>query len=239
MYTSTLEAPVLLVGAAHVVDLATPLRATFAGRELDAVALELDQERAAALLAPPGSEPARRGGGPVFLRLWAMMQRRLGEEMGGGIAGAEMRVAAEVAKERGLPVFFIDDPLRETLGRLLRSLSVRERLSLMVGGFVGLVLPAREVEHQLEQYSSSPAEYLGELRSAYPTVARVLLDDRNEHMADRLAELRRRGFGRVAAVVGDAHVPGLADALRRRAIPTERLPFAQLRAVRGPSATTS
>lgn len=238
MYSSTLEAPVLLVGAAHVVDLASQLRETFAGRTLDAVALELDPERASALLAPEGTEPARRGGGPIFLRLWAMMQRRLGEEMGGGIAGAEMRVAAEVARDRGLPVFFIDDPLRETLARLLRSMSVRERLSLLVGGFIGLFLPTRAVEHQLEEYSSSPNAYLEQLRGAYPTVARVLLDERNEHMADRIAELRRRGFGRLGAVVGDAHVPGLADALRRRGIPSEPVPFSRLRAVRAPSATT-
>ncbi|MGI0132853.1 MAG: TraB domain-containing protein [Thermoplasmata archaeon] len=234
MYSSTLEAPVLLVGAAHVIDLAAPLRATFSGRTLDAVALELDEERAATLLAPEGSTPSRRVGAPVFVRLWAIMQRRLGEEMGGGIAGAEMRVAAEVARERRLPVFFIDDPLRETLGRLLASLSFRERVSLLLGGVIGLFLPARAVEHQLEQYSNSPSDYLGELRSAYPNVARVLLDERNEHMADRLGELRRRGFGRMAAVVGDAHVLGLADALRRRGIPAETVPFAQLRAVTGP-----
>ncbi|MCI4361260.1 MAG: TraB/GumN family protein, partial [Thermoplasmata archaeon] len=198
-----------MIGAAHVVDLAAPLRATFSERVLDGVALELDEERAAALLAPGGATQQNQGRSPVILRLWAVMQRRLGEQMGGGVAGAEMRTAAEIARERNLPLFFIDDPLRETLARLLRSMSLRERLSLMVGGVIGLVLPTRIVEQQLDQYSESPAEYLEELRGAYPAVTRVLLDERNEHMADRLAELRRRGFGRIAAVVGDAHLVGL------------------------------
>jgi hypothetical protein len=45
-------------------------------------------------------------------------------------------------------------------------------------------------------------------------------------------EARRRGLGRVAAVVGDAHVPGLTEALRRRGIPVESVSLGEL--VAGP-----
>ena len=121
--------------------------------------------------------------------------------------------------------------------RLVASMSLKERISLVLGGLLGLVIPPRIVERQLDAYAESPAEYLEEVRGAYPSIARVLLDDRNEHMADRLGELRRRGFGRVAAVVGDAHVPGLTEALRRRGIPVEAVPFARLRS--GVDATAS
>jgi pheromone shutdown protein TraB len=70
-------------------------------------------------------------------------------------------------------------------------------------------------------------------------MARVLLDERNEHMADRLTHLRRQGYGRIAAVVGDAHLPGLAAALGRRGVAVESIPFAKLREVKGPSAVPS
>jgi pheromone shutdown protein TraB len=162
-----------------------------------------------------------------MLRLWGKVQRRLGAELGQG-AGAEMRAAAEIARERKLPLFLIDDPIRDTIRQLLASLSLRERVSLVVGSIAGLFLPGRTVKRQLARYTESRTEYLEGMREAFPTVARVLLDDRNEHMADRLAEIRRRGFGRVAVVVGDAHVPGLAGALRRRAIPVETVDFATL-----------
>jgi pheromone shutdown protein TraB len=233
MYSTTLEAPVLLVGAAHVVDVRSPLRAALSERVLDGVAIELDEERAAAILSP---SPA--GGGPprdlpIMLRVWGMVQRRLGQELGQG-AGAEMRAAAEIAKERQLPLFLIDDPIRDTVGRMLGSLSYKERISLLVGSIAGLLLPSRVVEHQIDKYNADRTEYLDEIRLAFPTVARVLLDERNEHMADRLVELRRRGFGRVAVVVGDAHVPGLAGALRRRGLPVETIDFAALRGVTAP-----
>ncbi len=233
MWSSSLESPVLIIGAAHVVDLREPLRRILLSRTLDAVAVELDADRAQAILRPQEG-PRSGGGGPVFLRLWAMLQRRLGRELGGGIAGAEMRAAAEVAGERRLPLLLIDDPIRDTLGRLLGSLSLKERVALLGGAIVGLFLPSRFVSHQIEEYNAAPGDYLDEVRQAYPTIARVLLDDRNDHMAARLAEARRNGFGRVAAVVGDAHVSGLAAALARRGIPAETVPLARLLAPTAP-----
>jgi pheromone shutdown protein TraB len=155
------------------------------------------------------------------------------------MAGGEMRTAAQVARELGLPLFLIDDPIRETIGRLVRSMSFKERVSMLVGGVVGLFVPSKWVERQLEDYTDAPTDYLAQVREAYPAVARVLIDERNEHMADRLTELRKKGYGRIATVVGDAHLPGLADALKRRGIPVEKLPFALLRGPTGPSAHSS
>jgi pheromone shutdown protein TraB len=228
MLSSTVESPVLLIGVAHVVDLKEPLRRVLGERPLDGVALELDEERAHHVLRPDGAPAPSAGSAPILLRLWGRLQRRLGETMGEG-AGGEMRAAAAVAKERALPIFLIDDPIRETIRRLIGALSFRERISLLVGGLLGIVLPTQLVEDQLEEYSEAPGDYLDAVRQSYPSVARVLLDERNEHMAERLRLLRGRGFGRIAAVVGDAHLPGLSEALRRRGIPTESLPFASLR----------
>lgn len=227
MLAWTTESPVLLIGSAHVVDLERPLTQALTERVLDAVALELDDERAATVLAE--APPDHRRGGPLMLRIWGRLQERLGAELGSGSAGAEMRTAARVARSRGLPIFLIDDPIRQTIPRLIRAMSPKERISLVVGGLLGLVLPSRFVARQLDDYAAAPQDYLEQIRSSYPGIARVLLDERNEHMAGRLEALRRRGFGRVAAVVGDAHLPGLAEALKRRGIPTERLSFGELR----------
>ncbi|MCI4333474.1 MAG: TraB/GumN family protein [Thermoplasmata archaeon] len=231
VYSSTLEAPVLLLGAAHVVDLEGPIRSTLRNRPLDAIAVELDDERARALLTE-GTPEASKGGGPFFLRLWGVVQRRLGGELGSGIAGAEMRSAAALAKERGIPLLLIDDPIRETVARLIGSMSFRERILLVAGSVVGLVIPSRIVRQEIDRYAEAPDEYVDQLRQSYPGVARVLLDERNEHMAARLADARRNGYGRVAAVVGDAHIRGLADALHRRGVPTETVAFSDLRNVK-------
>ncbi len=238
MWASTTQSPVLLLGAAHVVDLEAPLRRELTARPLDGVAIELDAERAAALLADGGRLTGARGA-PFFAQLWSRVQRRLGAEIGGSVPGAEMKVAARVAKERNLPLFLIDDPIRTTLVELMRTMPFKERVALFVGAVAAMFVPARAVQRQMDQYAERPAEYLSAMRQATPTLARVLLDDRNEHMAERLATLRSRGYGRMAVVVGDAHLEGLRAALGRRGVPVEVIPFQRLRGVTGPSPTPS
>jgi pheromone shutdown protein TraB len=228
MYASTTQSPILLLGAAHVVDLEGPLRQVLDARTLDGVAIELDAERAQSLLSDQPQSGSSRGG-PLFARLWGTVQRRLGAEIGGGEPGAEMKVAARLAKERNLPLFLIDDPIRQTLMELVRTMPFKERVALLAGAFAALFVPARFVEKEMDRYADNPEEYTAELRRASPTLARVLLDDRNEHMADRLSAIRNKGYGRIAVVVGDAHLDGLRSALRRRGVPVEAIPFQLLR----------
>jgi pheromone shutdown protein TraB len=228
MYARTTESPLLLVGVAHVVDLSDPLKEVLAGRPLDGVAVELDAERADALLRPRAAGSARPSG-PLFVRFWSVIQRRLGSEIGGGVPGSEMKAAALFAHDRQLPLFLIDDPLRATVVQLVRTMPFKERVQLLLGAIVGLFVPARVVEREMDRYVEAPQEYTAELRRASPTLARVLIDDRNEHMADRLAQLRTNGYGRMAAVVGDAHLAGLRSALARRGVPVETISFGELR----------
>jgi len=239
VYSSTSEAPVLLVGSAHVVDLSDPLRELLRGRVLDAIAVELDPERAQALMSPPNGGRRGSGSAPLFARLWGVVQRRLGAEIGAGVPGAEMKVAIEVAQERKMPVFLIDDPIRVTLANLVRAMPFKERVTLLASSVIGLFLPARVVHQEMDRYAESPSEYTDELRRVSPTTARVLLDDRNEHMADRLATLRGQGYGRMAAVVGDAHLEGLQGSLGRRGVPSEVVRFSELRAPRASSPGSS
>ena len=232
------DADVLVLGTAHVLDLAGPIRATLADRPLDAIAIELDDERAPYVLAPtpPSGGRARV---PLFVRLWSVLQRRLGADLGAGAPGAEMRVAAAIAHERRLPLFLVDDPIRAMMARLVASMPLRERVTLLVGAVVGLFLPSRLVRAQVETYAERPGDVLDDLRAASPTIARVLLDERNEHMAERIAEIRRRGFRRIAVVVGDAHVAGLAAGLARREVPHATLGFGALRRLTAPSSSSS
>lgn len=220
---------ILLIGSAHVVDLSVPIRERLAAVPLQAVALELDAERAAVLEEPSGIPAKRRPSVPPLIRLWGMLQRRLGAQLGQG-AGGEMRAAARFARERQLPIFLIDDPFALTVRRLLGSLSPSERLRLIAGAVLGLVIPARTVKRELDNYTQAPTEYTDEIRNAFPTVARVLIDERNDHMAARLEEMWRQGLHRVAVVVGDAHVSGLAEALRKRQLPVETVSLGELRA---------
>ncbi len=227
--TSTDPGRILLIGSAHIVDLSGPIRERLSALPLQAVALELDAERAAVLEGPPGTTARRRGSSPLLIRFWGALQRRLGEELGQG-AGGEMRAAAQFAREQHLPIFLIDDPFNLTVRRLLSSLSPSERIRLLLGAVLGLVIPARTVKRELDRYSEVPTDYTDQIRTQFPSVARVLIDERNQHMASRLEEMWRRGLRHIAVVVGDAHVPGLTEELQKRQLPVETVSLGQLRA---------
>ena len=222
-----------MVGSAHVVDTSGPVRERLSGQRLQAIALELDPERVAVLAEGPDAARSRPRSGPVFIRLWGVLQRRLGQQLGQG-AGAEMRSGARLAREWNLPVFLIDDPFRETVRRLLSSLRPDERVRLLLGALLGLVVPSRTVKRELQHYTEAPGDYLAGIREQFPSVARVLLDDRNEHMADRLKAIWNQGYHRVAVVVGDAHVAGLSEALRRRELPVVAIEFRELQPPKAP-----
>lgn len=206
---------ILLVGVAHVIDVRESLTRELKDFDPAAVAVELDPERLANLLASTSASNkfgsnARKG--PMMIRIWAHMQRRLAAEFG-DVPGAEMLVALSVAKEIGKPLFTIDDSMRDIAPRLLSSLTLKERVMLMVSSVFALVIPAKVAKKELKEYSEGSDDYVQAMRQQFPTVARVLLDERNEHMAARLKVLSDR-FGKVAAVVGDAHTAGLEKLLK-------------------------
>ncbi len=233
-----MEAPesapaVVLVGTAHVIDLAVPIGRIFEQYRPDAVAVELDRARADALLSgAPRSGPG--AGAPLLLRLWGAAQRRLGAEIGGGAPGEEMKAAAVRALTDRLPLYLIDDSVPETMGHLMHGLPPKERIQLLIGGLAGLVLPSRLVRQEVDRYAQAPREYLADLREASPQLARVLIDDRNRRMAGRIAEIVARGHRRPLIVVGDAHRPGIEAALRARGLTVIPIPFAELERLTGP-----
>ncbi len=224
-----MEPSVTLVGTAHVVDLSSAIARVFGQVAPDAVALELDADRARVLFEPtPEGSRSRRRGVPLSFRLFARLERRLARSIGGGVAGAEMKAAWNEARARRLPVYLIDAPIGETVGRLLGELSVAERLRLLAIAAVGLLVPPRVVRRELGRYADDPAEYESELRVQQPALARILIDERNERMAAHLARLVESGARRLVAVVGDAHVPGLAEALAARGISVRPIRLAEL-----------
>ncbi len=232
---------VLLVGVAHVLDVKAGLNRVLSSFSPTAVAVELDPERAALLRErarerslPPEERRPPRSGGPLLFRLWGHLQERLARDMG-VLAGGEMLEVAEFASRAGLPTYLVDDPLRETAPRLLASLSGRERVRLLFSTLAAFVIPTGLIKGSLEDYAEGRDDLLAALRKSYPGVTRVLVDERNEHMAGRLATLARQ-TPRVAAALGDAHLPGVSELLRRAGLTVSVVHLEELAAPPAPPA---
>lgn len=214
---------ITLLGIGHVFDLEASVRSAIQRRAPRVVALELDPARFAYLM-DRSPRPARIS---VF-SLLALFQSRLAEQYGVQV-GDEMVAAAKAAREIGCEVALIDEDSRTALLRAVRSMSFAERVRLVVSGLAGLFVRKEKVEQELDRFYQDERAYLEQFARELPSLKRVLIDERDAHMADALRQLHA-AKGEVVAVVGDGHVEGLGRLLHD--VPLEVVRLRELQ--RGP-----
>lgn len=207
---------ITLLGVGHVFDIGPSVRRHILQRGPSVVGLELDPARYYALTHRDEAREA-----PFLLQVMASFQERIAREYGGQV-GDEMLAAAAAAREVGAGVALIDVDSRQMLPRLWRALPFEERVRAVVAIAMGLFVRKRTVERELERYEQDQTAYLDEFSRQFPTIQRILLHERDVHMATRLRSLDE-SHGRVVAVIGDGHVEGVHARLADREVEVVRL----------------
>ncbi len=200
---------ITLLGVGHVFDLRDAIASKILNSRPETVALELDAARFHALLTK--KRGSRRGDMPLIYRMLAHFQQRLADQFGGEV-GSEMIAAAHAAQETGARIALIDMDAINFFARLRKSMSLREKLSMLFGVLLSLFARKSTIERELKQYMSNEEQYLGELQKVYPSTVKVLIKERNKFMAKRLQEISLESKN-IIAVVGDGHVSGMSRIL--------------------------
>jgi len=209
---------ITVIGVGHVFVISEQVRAMILSRRPEVVCLELDPARYSALM---NRGSGRSGRVPLQYMLLAQIQKRIAGKFGSE-AGAEMLAAASAAREVGAKLALIDMDAASVFANLWRAMSLREKLELFFGALVGLVSSKETVERELERYEDGESEYLESLGNEFPSIKRILIDDRNRYMAARIVSIAAQ-HEKVLAVVGDGHMQGLVEALGDRQVETVRL----------------
>ena len=84
------------------------------------------------------------------------------------------------------------------------------------------------MEKELDRFEDNFDEYLEQIGDKFPTIKRVLIDDRNQHMVNQL-EKASEEFEKVIAVIGDGHVPGISELLKSKDVEFETIRLSELR----------
>ena len=197
-------------------DLQSVIRSTIQARRPAIVGVELDPARFQALQTPESRRPSFG----VYAIL-ALVQRRIASEYGTQ-AGAEMVAAASAAKDVGARLAFLDLDSRSVLSRLMRAMSAGEKVRFAFSVLGGLFVRKAAVEKELRRFEADEGAFIDELARGFPSVKRVLIDERNAHMAQALRVLEA-DHGSVLAVVGEGHVEGLRALLADRSPEVVRL----------------
>lgn len=210
---------VILVGTAHVSEKSIrEVEEAIDRYRPDVVAVELDERRFMALQQPEAErkdiqvkELLKGNNLFVFMLQWllAYVQRRIGVEAGVR-PGAEMLAAVEAAKRRGMAVALIDRDIGITLNRVWSKMSLREKWRILSSLALAMLGFGKE-QIDLEKITQEDVveELLSELKHYAPSMATVLVDERNAYLAHNLLEIGKTR--RVVAVIGAGHREGIKD----------------------------
>jgi pheromone shutdown-related protein TraB len=211
---------ITIVGTAHIsresVDL---VREVIEGEEPDCVCLELDAQRYEALSQGQRFEDldlrqvirGRHLSTLMANLILASYQKRLGQQLG-VTPGSELLEAGRTAERLEIPVELCDRDIRVTLRRAWGSLSLWRRL-MLVSTFVASAFDSPELtEEELRRIRRQDvlSELMAELGEHMPDLKRVLIDERDTYLAQKILDSEG---DHVVAVVGAGHVQGMLAAL--------------------------
>ena len=170
------------------------------------VAVELDEERLWALRDPDRDKmdsPIHTG---LLPWLMALLERSVGS-LTDVFPGSEMLEAVDEAERVGAKTIMIDKPIDSILAGI-RNIPWLERLR--IGFDVLAALFAMSTKRGTTQLAKGKFDDLmAEFRVKYPTLFRILVEERDIFMASRLQEILDHTTGLVVAVVGLGHVDGI------------------------------
>ncbi|MFB6100590.1 MAG: TraB/GumN family protein [Candidatus Nanohalobium sp.] len=210
---------VTLIGTAHVSEESRrEVRETIEEVQPDLVGVELDDNRLKSLKEDSGwrdldlSEAIRDGQAPLlFMNLvLSIYQRSLGIKEGVK-SGEEMLEAVDAAEEQEIEYSLLDRDINETLSRAFSELGILEKVKLL--GSVFMPAESEKVEIEDIKEGNVLGALVEELKEEFPTLNRVILEERNTYMAEKLLE---EDFEHAVVVVGAAHVKGMVEDLNTR-----------------------
>lgn len=213
-----------ILGTAHVSKTsAEEVERLLATHEFDAVAIELDAGRHAALTDPDRwakmdlFKVVREGKAGMVAASLALgaFQQRLAEQFGIE-PGAEMRAAIKAAKEAHLPVLLIDRDIGITLRRVYGNVPWWQRFTLF-GGLLASVISNEEItEEDIEKLKEGDMleATFSEFAEESTALFVPLIAERDRYMALRLREEQaKKPFKNVLVVIGAGHLKGLTEHL--------------------------
>ncbi len=213
---------ITIVGTGHVFNLAEPVAFIVKNTWPDAVLLELDVGRMNAMtIAQSGDAPAEEPEMSAIYRQTARYQQRMSEEHGAKLGG-EFLAAINAGKLAGADIIPIDTDAMRVMNEMWAEMSTKERIRYRLSGISDSIGGKRKVADVQKSFANDEEAYIEGMRRRYPTLVRKLIDERNQHMADRINKASET-YCNMVVIVGDAHVEGISKLLTENDIRKVRL----------------
>ncbi|MEM1689854.1 MAG: TraB/GumN family protein [Candidatus Hadarchaeales archaeon] len=200
----------IILGVGHVLpESVREVRELIAKEKPEVVCLELCPARYHALTY--GTWKTQNSS--ILIRLIYIFQERLAKLTGSPI-GEEMLTAIEEARKVGALIMLIDQDMEITI-RQLMGIPLREKFLMGLQILFSLFMPFEKKISDLTE-EETVEKLLSDFRKFFPFTYKILVEQRNVIMANRLLPLLNSDK-KVVCVVGAAHVKGILQILQNHA----------------------
>lgn len=188
----------------------------------DMIAVELDEQRFKKLTSKENLSDASMKDiitksnlglrGSIMLAIFSKFQSKIVSKLGIDIIGLDMMAGYEEATKRDIPLALVDQDMQKTFKRFTSEITFTESIKTFFSFIIAYVHIARKSKNELKSEVSSENidvdEMLVHIERIFPTFKRVFLDERNEVITDKTANLAER-YDNTVLVIGAAHEPGI------------------------------
>jgi pheromone shutdown-related protein TraB len=206
----------IIIGTAHISRQSADLvREVIENEKPDIVCIELDEKRFKALSEKNRWENLdlkqiireKQLSTLIINLVLASYQKKLGEKLGVS-PGTELLEATNAAKENNIPIELCDREVRITLRRAWHSMSFWQKIKFLTGGLAGIFEKQELTEEKLTELRSKDvlSEMMDELGKAMPVLKKVIIDERDEYIAEKMKNAKGE---KIVSVVGAGHVRGI------------------------------
>lgn len=209
---------IILVATAHVLKQSAELIKKMIHEERpDSVCVELDEERYQSILNPKAWEntdiiqviKSKKVGFLLANLILGSYQKRIAKDLD-TVAGQEMLEGINSAKETGAQLVLADRSIQTTFTRIWRKLNIWDKAKLLFD-----LLVSEDDDKSLSNDDVSEllktdvlASVTAQVREKFPKIADILISERDQYLAHMIKEAPGKT---VVAVLGGAHVPGVAQ----------------------------
>jgi pheromone shutdown-related protein TraB len=210
----------IIVGTAHISRQSADLvREVIENEKPDVVCVELDEKRMMALSEKNRWENLdlkniirqKQLSTLIVNLVLSSYQKKLGEKLG-VTPGTELLEAVNTSREKNIPIELCDREVRITLRRAWHSMSFWQKLKFLFGGLAGIFEKQELTEEKLAELRSKDvlSEMMDELGKAMPVLKEVIIDERDQYIAQKMKESKGE---KIVSVVGAGHVKGILKTL--------------------------
>jgi len=221
----------ILVGTSHVSsNSAAKVKRVISKEKPAVVAVELDKKRLYSLTHKDEKQDKvsfamiRAVGlkGFLFALLGSWLQKKIGK-MVGLEPGADMLAAVNEAKAANIKIALIDQDIERTLKRFSKTLTWREKGRFISDIFKSIFFRKRQMKkYDIENIDLNKVpsqaiinKLVKELKTRYPNIYKVLIEERNNIMAYNLVRLMHlHPQDQIVAVIGAGHEEEMIELIK-------------------------